>query len=139
MPLWGVANTGPWMHDGRATTMTEAILLHGGDSAYSRDNFNQLSSAQQDNVLEFLQSLRIVAKDLRYILTTLPLPGTASGSGRSASTLNPSPAPGFSSSEGAFGKEASTIGTDADNGDSFDEIVAGLEDAGAVSEDVGEL
>ncbi|MCG8463947.1 MAG: hypothetical protein MI750_03715, partial [Xanthomonadales bacterium] len=104
-----------------------------------RDNFNQLSSSQQDNVLEFLQSLRIVAKDLRYILTTLPLPGTPGGTGRSASTLTPAPAPGFGSNEGSFGKEASgTVGTDADNGDSFDEIVAGLEEAGAVNE-VGEL
>ena len=27
--LWGVGNTGPWMHDGRAGSLEEAILLHG--------------------------------------------------------------------------------------------------------------
>lgn len=29
-PLWGVADTNPWMHDGRAITLHEAILYHGG-------------------------------------------------------------------------------------------------------------
>jgi hypothetical protein len=31
-PLWGVADTGPWLHDGRATSLRLAILFHG-DSA----------------------------------------------------------------------------------------------------------
>jgi hypothetical protein len=124
MPLWGVANTGPWMHDGRATTMTEAILLHGGDSAYSRDNFNQLSSAQQDNVLEFLQSLRIVAKDLRYIITTLPLPGRTDGASFGSEGSEKG---GFSATRGA------EAGFSSDEGNSYDEIVAGLQNEGAVS------
>ena len=29
--LWGVGNTGPWLHDGRAGSLEEAILLHGED------------------------------------------------------------------------------------------------------------
>ena len=30
--LWGVGNTGPWLHDNRAGTLREAILLHGEDA-----------------------------------------------------------------------------------------------------------
>jgi len=55
--LWGVACTGPWMHDGRATTLREAIQLHGGDAALSRDKFNGLSEKDQKDVIAFLGNL----------------------------------------------------------------------------------
>ena len=29
-PLWGVADSAPYMHDGRANTLSDAIELHGG-------------------------------------------------------------------------------------------------------------
>jgi CxxC motif-containing protein (DUF1111 family) len=29
-PLWGVADSGPYLHDGRANSLAEAIELHGG-------------------------------------------------------------------------------------------------------------
>ena len=29
--LWGVGTTGPWLHDGRALTLRQAILFHGED------------------------------------------------------------------------------------------------------------
>src|SRR4030095_14519875 len=29
-PLWGVADSGPYLHDGRAATLHEAIRLHAG-------------------------------------------------------------------------------------------------------------
>ena len=31
-PLWGVADSGPYLHDGRAETLEEAIALHGGEA-----------------------------------------------------------------------------------------------------------
>jgi hypothetical protein len=52
--LWGVACTGPWMHDGRATTLREAIKLHGGDAEKSRQHFNELSEKEQKDVIAFL-------------------------------------------------------------------------------------
>jgi hypothetical protein len=55
--LWGVACTGPWMHDGRATTLREAIQLHGGEAAASRDKFNKLSEKDQKDVIAFLGNL----------------------------------------------------------------------------------
>jgi CxxC motif-containing protein (DUF1111 family) len=68
--LWGVANTGPWLHDNRAGTLREAILLHGEDKApakgtpgrseaqEARDAFIARSSADQEAIIAFLCSLR---------------------------------------------------------------------------------
>jgi len=73
LPLWGVASTGPWLHDGRATTLTEAILLHGGDAQDESDRFDQLASDRQMELIEFLKSLQIVVLDPRLLLPNLPL------------------------------------------------------------------
>lgn len=67
IPLWGVASTGPWLHDGRATTLTEAILLHGGEAQAVRDEFDQLPQVQRDQLIEFLKSLQIVVTDPRLL------------------------------------------------------------------------
>jgi len=67
--LWGAGSTGPWLHDGRAGTLEEAILLHGidspppaGDPARSeaqeaRDAFAGLSAEERQAVVTFLRSL----------------------------------------------------------------------------------
>ncbi|HSE41387.1 MAG TPA: di-heme oxidoredictase family protein, partial [Acidobacteriota bacterium] len=55
--LWGVGSTAPYMHDGRATTLTEAILEHGGEAAASRTAFVNLSSGSQKDLIAFLQNL----------------------------------------------------------------------------------
>ena len=36
-PLWGVGDTGPWLHDGRAESLEEAILLHRSDGSEAND------------------------------------------------------------------------------------------------------
>ena len=56
--LWGVADSAPYLHDGRATTLTEAILAHGGEAQVVRDRFAGLDEAKQDALLAFLRSLR---------------------------------------------------------------------------------
>lgn len=56
--LWGVADTAPYMHDGRAHTLSEAILMHGGDALSSRDSFAGLDDDEQESLLEFLNTLR---------------------------------------------------------------------------------
>ena len=88
MPLWGVANTGPWMHDGRATTMTEAILLHGGEAQVSRDNFANMDHDGQSEVVEFLKSLQVAVIDPRYLLPNLPLPSNLSRIGGAAESAS---------------------------------------------------
>ncbi len=57
-PLWGVADTAPYLHDGRAKTLKKAILWHGGEAKGSRDAFESLSIATQQKVIAFLSSLR---------------------------------------------------------------------------------
>ncbi|MBF8284853.1 MAG: hypothetical protein HW378_3768 [Anaerolineales bacterium] len=55
--LWGVGSTAPYLHDGRATTLAEAILEHGGEGAASRDHFKKLSGGDQQAVVAFLNNL----------------------------------------------------------------------------------
>lgn len=56
--LWGIADTAPYLHDGRALTLTDAILLHGGDSQAARDAFDALPGPQRIQLLTFLRTLR---------------------------------------------------------------------------------
>jgi len=56
--LWGVADTAPYLHDGRATTLTEAILLHGGEAQAARDAFAGLADESRIRVLDLLRALR---------------------------------------------------------------------------------
>ena len=56
--LWGVADTAPYLHDGRALTLTEAILSHGGEATEQRQMFDELNDEEQQQVLAFLGTLR---------------------------------------------------------------------------------
>ncbi len=55
--LWGVGSTAPYLHDGRATTLTEAILAHGGAAAGSRAAFQALGPQEQAQLIPFLNNL----------------------------------------------------------------------------------
>ncbi|MEW4562634.1 di-heme oxidoredictase family protein [Bremerella sp. JC770] len=57
-PLWGVADSAPYLHDGRATTLRAAIEWHRGEAMASRVNFAQLSEREQVAILKFLESLK---------------------------------------------------------------------------------
>ena len=56
--LWGVADTAPYLHDGRATTLTQAIVAHGGQAQDARDAFARLSDEEQAQLIVFLGRLR---------------------------------------------------------------------------------
>jgi len=56
-PLWGLAAEGPYLHDGRAETIADAILAHGGEAEASRDTYAGFSSTGQTDVIAFLESL----------------------------------------------------------------------------------
>lgn len=56
-PLWGLRDSAPYMHDGRAATFAEAIAWHGGEAAQSAKNFRRLEKDQKDEVLAFLNCL----------------------------------------------------------------------------------
>lgn len=56
-PLWGVVAVSPYLHDGRATTLDEAIRLHGGEASAARDAYVALGDVGRDELLAFLGSL----------------------------------------------------------------------------------
>jgi CxxC motif-containing protein (DUF1111 family) len=56
-PLWGVVAVGPYLHDGRADTLDEAIRWHGGEGSRARDEYEGLTADDRGAVLEFLASL----------------------------------------------------------------------------------
>lgn len=56
-PLWGLAESAPYMHDGRATTIPDAILAHGGEGQQARDAFVALDPEAQKDLHVFLLSL----------------------------------------------------------------------------------
>src|SRR6185436_21107045 len=63
-PLWGLglspnSQGGEYflLHDGRARTILEAILLHGGEAAGSRALFQSLPDADRAALIRFLESL----------------------------------------------------------------------------------
>ena len=58
--LWGVGSTAPYLHDGRATTLTEAILEHGGEALFSRVRFIQLAEEEQAALIAFLNNLILI-------------------------------------------------------------------------------
>ncbi len=58
-PLWGVATTAPYGHDGRSVNVEQAILRHGGDAQFSRDIYASLTRDNQLWVIDFLESLQL--------------------------------------------------------------------------------
>jgi CxxC motif-containing protein (DUF1111 family) len=55
--LMGVRYRPFLMHDGRANTIEEAILAHGGEGEGSRNAFTQLTWLRQYYLIQFLRSL----------------------------------------------------------------------------------
>jgi CxxC motif-containing protein (DUF1111 family) len=62
-PLWGLGRAGDvareafYLHDGRARSLEEAILWHGGEAAPARARFIAWDRAQRHAVVRFLESL----------------------------------------------------------------------------------
>ena len=56
-PLWGCADSGPYLHDGRAATLHEAIMLHAGEAEYSRRRYMDIDAGSRSRVLAFLSTL----------------------------------------------------------------------------------
>ncbi|WP_168197724.1 di-heme oxidoredictase family protein [Pseudolabrys sp. FHR47] len=62
-PLWGLgearrmSDRAGYLHDGRARSITEAILWHGGEAQKARENFVRLDAASRASLLKFLDQL----------------------------------------------------------------------------------
>lgn len=62
-PLWGIGLTqivnprATFLHDGRARSIEEAILWHGGEAEYSRQFYLKLPKNEREKLLAFVESL----------------------------------------------------------------------------------
>ena len=56
-PLWGLRFVNRYLHDGRATTLEQAIAAHDGQGRASRDAFAALTADAKAKVVAFLRSL----------------------------------------------------------------------------------
>jgi len=56
-PLWGAMHSAPYLHDGRAPTIEEAIALHEGEATPTRDRFGALSPTDRSALVQFVKSL----------------------------------------------------------------------------------
>jgi CxxC motif-containing protein (DUF1111 family) len=62
-PLWGIGVTQTvqagttFLHDGRARTLEEAILWHGGEAEGSQQAFRTAQKSDRDSLIRFLETL----------------------------------------------------------------------------------
>jgi CxxC motif-containing protein (DUF1111 family) len=56
-PLWGLKYSSPYLHDGRAPTISDAIRAHDGEGLKARERFEKLTTSQQRQLLDFLNTL----------------------------------------------------------------------------------
>ncbi len=56
-PLWGIRDSGPYLHDGRAATLEQAIAIHGGEGHESAQAFASLEPGEKSVLMTFLKSL----------------------------------------------------------------------------------
>ncbi len=56
-PLWGLRVSAPYLHDGRAATVDQAIRAHDGEARRVRDRYNGLPALSRQQVLDFLNTI----------------------------------------------------------------------------------
>ncbi len=56
-PLWGLRASAPYLHDGRAMTIDDAIKAHDGEAKASKDRYMKLSKQQVQQLIDFLMSI----------------------------------------------------------------------------------
>lgn len=69
-PLWGLADSAPYLHDGRAATVDEAILWHDGEASDSVSAYKALMQPDRDKLLAFLATLIAPAAQEALVSTT---------------------------------------------------------------------
>jgi CxxC motif-containing protein (DUF1111 family) len=57
-PLWGVADSAPYYHDGSSPSLYSAIMRHGSHAERSRKKFEKLLHVDQEAVVAFLETLK---------------------------------------------------------------------------------
>jgi len=132
-PLWGLAAVGPYLHDGRASTVAEAISWHGGEAARAREEYAALPSQRREDLLAFLDHLggrEQASTGLLAPRAAVPAAGELGGpiAGLSAAELSR-----FQEARSLFDREfrvSTGVGSPRFNGDScrachFDPVLGG--------------
>jgi CxxC motif-containing protein (DUF1111 family) len=57
-PLWGVADSAPYFHDGASPTLNAAILRHDANAKQSRERFKRLPATDRLALFAFLGTLK---------------------------------------------------------------------------------
>lgn len=57
-PLWGVADSAPYFHDGGSPTLRDAIQRHAGSASRVTESFRKMSHDDQEAVISFLKTLK---------------------------------------------------------------------------------
>lgn len=70
--LWGFANSGPFMHHGKFTTIREAILAHSGEALTTRVAFQVLSDYEKGCIIEFLKTLQVLPPGTKQLTISEP-------------------------------------------------------------------
>jgi CxxC motif-containing protein (DUF1111 family) len=60
-PLWGVADSAPYFHDGGSPTLEIAILRHRADAASVTSRYEALPKSDQQAIIRFLKGLKAPA------------------------------------------------------------------------------
>ena len=56
--LWGFASEPPFLHHGRATLISEAIKVHGGEAENSKQAYIKLNEIEQAHIVEYLNTFK---------------------------------------------------------------------------------
>ncbi len=56
-PLWGLCDSAPYMHDGRAETLADAVAFHGGEGLKAAQTYKRLSEKEREQIELFLRTL----------------------------------------------------------------------------------
>ncbi len=70
-PLWGLRESAPYLHDGRAATVGDAISQHGGEGEDSARRFAALSIEEQFHLESFLKTLTAPARPAELASRTM--------------------------------------------------------------------
>jgi len=105
-PLWGISAEGPYLHDGRADTLDQAIRMHGGEAQAARDAYVALGPSQEQLVVTFLESLGGNAQKSAGLLPAdAPVPDVGAYGGPAAS-LSPDDLARFTAGRAVFDRDA---------------------------------
>ncbi len=136
-PLWGIGAVSPYLHDGRASTLDEAIRWHGGEAAVMREAYVALAPSERRDLLAFLESLGGASQRTDGLLPPDAPPPLAEEPGGPLEGLTPAELASFERGRRSFDRDFSYLAGvgPAFNGDAcrschFDPVLGGAGPSG---------